>query len=353
MRFERFKRTLALFKEAATGWLRDDAFGAGAALAFYTVFSIGPLLVISTAIAALVIGEKEVQAQLVRWADSYLGREGAEAALNMIPGPMSVRSGLVATGVGIVTLFFGATGVFGRLKRSLNAMWGVRPETRPIVHRLLIDRLAAAAAAAGIGVVLFLGLLLSAGIAAAGSFVGRWVPLPAAVLFFVNLLFSLVIVTPLFALIFKFLPNAKVPWRSVWIGAVLTAVLFQAGALAMGAYLGTRVLASVYGPAGSVLAVLVWAYYSAQAVLFGAQFTKAHARAADDGGRAARGSCCAAARAASRAARSAGPSSSPSPNRSLSSGRARSTGSWCVTTSCRSTSTRRPSTASSSPVRRT
>ncbi|MHC4506816.1 MAG: YihY/virulence factor BrkB family protein, partial [Planctomycetota bacterium] len=137
-----------------------------------------------------------------------------------------------------------------------------------------------AAAAAGIGVVLFLGLLLSAGIAAAGSFVGRWVPLPGAVLFLVNLFFSLVIVTPLFALIFKFLPNAKVPWKSVWIGTALTAGLFQAGSLAMGAYLGTRVLATVYGPAGSVLAVLIWAYYSAQTVLFGAQFTKAHTRGA-------------------------------------------------------------------------
>ena len=276
MRFERFKRTLALFKTAATGWLRDDAFGAGAALAFYTVFSIGPLLVIATAIAAHVIGGEEVQAELVRWAERYFGREGATAALNMIRSAKSVRSGLLATGVGIVTLFFGATGVFGRLKRSLNTMWGVKRATRPIVHRLLIDRLAAAAAAAGIGVVLFLGLLLSAGIAAAGSFVGRWVPLPGGVLFFVNLVLSLVIVTPLFALIFKLLPNAKVPWRSVWIGAALTAVLFQAGSLAMGAYLGTRVLASVYGPAGSILAVLVWAYYSAQTVLFGAQFTKAH-----------------------------------------------------------------------------
>lgn len=276
MRFK-FKRTLALFREAGAGWLRDDAFGAGAALAFYTVFSIGPLLVISTAIAAHVIGGEKVQAELVKWAKNYFGREGADAALNMIRSAKSVRSGLLATSVGIVTLFFGATGVFGRLKRSLNAMWGVKPEARPIVQRLLIDRLAAAAAAAGIGVVLFLGLLLSAGIAAAGSFVGRWVPLPGTVLFFVNLALSLVIVTPLFALIFKFLPNAKVPWKSVWIGAALTAALFQAGALAMGAYLGTRILASVYGPAGSILAVLVWAYYSAQTVLFGAQFTKAHA----------------------------------------------------------------------------
>ena len=284
-----FKRTVALFREAGTGWLRDDAFGAGAALAFYTVFSIGPLLVISTAIAAHVIGSEEVQAELVRWAERYFGREGADAALNMIRSAKSVRSGLLATGVGIVTLFFGATGVFGRLKRSLNTMWGVSHETRPMVQRLLIDRLAAAAAAAGIGVVLFLGLLLSAGIAAAGSFVGRWVPLPGTVLFFVNLALSLVIVTPLFALIFKFLPNAKVPWKSVWIGAALTAALFQAGALAMGAYLGTRILASVYGPAGSILAVLVWAYYSAQTVLFGAQFTKAHALTPVGAGRPPRG----------------------------------------------------------------
>lgn len=270
-------RTLSLFRTAGAGWLRADPFGVGAALAFYTIFSLGPLLVIATAIAAHVVGGEEVQAERVKWAERYFGGEGAKVVENMIVSARNPRSGILATAVGLVTLFFGATGVFGRLKRSLNTMWGVRHETRPIAHKLLLDRLAAAVTACCIGVVLFLGLLLSASVAAVGSFLGRWIPLPAGLLFSLNLVLSLVIVTPLFALIFRFLPDVKVPWRSVWIGSVVTAVLFQAGSLVMGAYLGTRVLASVYGPAGSVLAVLIWAYYSAQTVLFGAEFTKAHA----------------------------------------------------------------------------
>lgn len=282
----RLKRHLSLFRSAGAGWLRDDPFGTGAALAFYTVFALGPLLVIATTVAAHLIGPEETKAEFVSWAERYLAREGARAVYDMIQGARTLRSGILATVIGIVTLFFGATGVFGRFKRSLNTIWGVKHETRPVVREVLIDwmiaRLAAAATACGIGVVLFLGLLLSAGIAAAGTFLGSWVPFLGRLLFFLNLVLSLVIVTPLFAFIFKFLPDAKVPWKSVWMGAIVTAVLFQVGALAMGAYLGTKVMTSVYGPAGSVLAVLIWAYYSAQTVLFGAEFTKAHATAKEE-----------------------------------------------------------------------
>lgn len=281
MRLKKLTKTSALFKAAGAGSLKDDTFGMGAALAFYTAFSLGPLLVIATAVAALVVGGEEVRAQLVSWGERYFGGEGAKAVENMIDGARSLRSGFTATAIGIVTLFFGATGVFGQLKRSLNAIWGVRPPPRPVVKRLLIDRLAALAAACGIGLVLFLGLLLSAAITALGGLLGRWLPLSGSLLHFMNIVLSLGIVTPLFALIFKFLPDAEVPWRSVWIGSAVTAVLFQGGALAIGMYLRASGFASVYGAAGSVLAVLIWAYYSAQTVLFGAEFTKAHATAKD------------------------------------------------------------------------
>ncbi len=281
-----FKRTISLFKSAGAGCVRDDTFGMGAALAFYTVFSLGPLFLIATVVAARLIGAEETQAQFVSWSERYFGSEGAkavfkisEAVFKMIQEARTLRSGLMAAAVGLLTLFFGATGVFCQLKRSLNVILGAEPGRKTILRLIVHDRLSALAAAVGMGLVLFLGLLMSTAVGAVGSFFGRWLPFSAGFLFLVNLALSLVIVTPLFALIFRYLPDVKIPWRNIWLGAAVTAVLFQVGALLVGMYLGGKVLASVYGPAGSVLAVLLWAYYSAQTVLFGAEFTRAHAEA--------------------------------------------------------------------------
>ena len=163
----------------------------------------------------------------------------------------------------------------GRFRRSLNAIWKAKPKPRPVVKRLLVERLAALAAACGIGIVIFLGLLMSAAFTSLAGHLGRWLPLPIGL--FANVALSLAIITPLFALLFKLMPSAPVPWRSAWLGAGVTAVLFQAGALGVGLYLNLSGLGSAYGPAGAVLAILVWAYYTSQTVLFGAEFTKAHA----------------------------------------------------------------------------
>ncbi len=269
---------LRLFRKAGAASIEDDTLSMGASLAFYTVFSIGPVLVIATMVAAQVLGAEEMRAQFLTWGGRYFGPSGAEAVSKMITGARGVRPGITATVVGAVTLFLGATGVFGQFRRALNRIWKAKPKPTPVVKRLLLERLAALGAACGIGIVIFLGLLLSAAFTSLAGTLGKWLPLPIGL--FANVVLSLAIITPLVALLFKLLPNAPVPWKSAWIGASVTAVLFQAGALTVGFYLNMTGLGSAYGPAGAVMAILVWAYYTSQTVLYGAEFTKAHANAA-------------------------------------------------------------------------
>jgi len=266
-------RTLRLLRRAGRASLKDDTLGMGAALAFYTVFSIGPVLVIATMVAAQVIGAEEARTQFLTWGERYFGPAGAGVVFDMIAGARGLRPGIAASVVGTVTLLFGATGVAGRFRRALNAIWKVKPKPRPVVKRLLLERLAALAAACGIGIVIFLGLLLSAAFTSLAGHLGRWLPVGL----FANVVLSLAIITPLFALLFKLMPSAPVPWKSAWLGAGVTAVLFQVGALSVGLYINLSGLGSAYGPAGAILAILVWAYYTSQTVLFGAEFTRAHA----------------------------------------------------------------------------
>ncbi len=266
-----------LLRKAGAASIEDDTLSMGASLAFYTVFSIGPVLVFATMVAAQVLGAEETRAQFVTWGERYFGSAGAKALFEMIAGARGLRPGITATVVGSVTLFLGATGVFGQFRRALNTIWKVKLKPSPVVKRLLLERLAALGAACGIGIVIFLGLLMSAAFTSLAGHLGKWLPLPASLL--ANVVLSLAIITPLVALLFKLLPDAPVPWRSAWIGAIVTAVLFQAGALAVGFYLNMTGLGSAYGPAGAVMAILVWAYYTSQTVLYGAEFTRAHATA--------------------------------------------------------------------------
>ncbi|MHC4248931.1 MAG: YihY/virulence factor BrkB family protein, partial [Planctomycetota bacterium] len=196
--------TLRLLKRAWKAGLEDDTLSMGASLAFYTVFSMGPVLVIATMVAAQVLGAEEARTQFVTWGERYFGPAGAKAVFNMIAGARGLRPGVAATVVGGVTLFLGATGVFGQFKRALNKIWQVKPKPTPVVKRLLLERLAALGAACGIGAVIFLGLLLSAAFTSLAGHLGKWLPLPASVL--ANVVLSLAIITPLFALLFKLLP---------------------------------------------------------------------------------------------------------------------------------------------------
>jgi len=273
----RVRDALGLFKRAGKASMEDNTLSMGAALAFYTVFSMGPVLVIATMVAARVLGAEEAREQFMAWGERYFGPAGAKVVFEMIAGARGLRPGIAAGIAGAVTLVLGATGVFGQFRRALNVIWKAKPKPSPVVKRLLLDRLVALAAAFGIGAVIFLGLLLSAAFTSLAGHLGRWLPLPVGLA--ANVVLSLAIITPLFALLFKLMPSAPVPWRSAWIGAGVAAVLFQAGALGVGLYINLSGLGSAYGPSGAVMAILVWAYYTSQTILYGAEFARAHATA--------------------------------------------------------------------------
>jgi membrane protein len=195
----------------------------------------------------------------------------------MIQRAEQPSTGLLATVVAVITLLFGASGVFGQLQDALNTVWGVEPKEGRGVWGFIKDRFLSFVAVVGTGFLLLVSLVLSSALAAVGKWFSGVLPLPEAVLQALNFLVSFVVITGLFALIFKVLPDARVAWRDVWVGAALTALLFTIGKFAIGVYLGKSNVASAYGAAGSLVIVLVWVYYSAQILLYGAEFTQVYA----------------------------------------------------------------------------
>ena len=197
----------------------------------------------------------------------------------MIQRANQPTTGIVATVVATATLLLGASGVFGQLQDSLNTIWGVQPKEGRGIWGLIKDRFISFAALLGTGFLLLVSLVLSAGLAAFGKWFGGWLPAPEVVLQVLEFLISFAVITGLFAMIFKILPDAQVAWRDVWVGAALTALLFTVGKFAIGLYLGKSDVGSAYGAAGSLVILLVWVYYSAQILLFGAEFTQVYANA--------------------------------------------------------------------------
>ena len=266
-----------LAKEAASDWSHDHAPRLGAALAYYTVFSLVPFLVVVIALTGLVFGQEAAQSAILGQIADLVGEQSAAAIKDMIQRADKPSTGLLATGLAIVTLLLGASGVFGQLQDALNTVWGVEPKEGRGVWGFIKDRFLSFVAVLGTGFLLLVSLILSSALAAAGKWFSSWLPLPEAVLHLVNFAVSFVVITGLFALIFKILPDAQVAWRDVWIGAALTAALFTIGKFALGLYLGKSNVASGYGAAGSLVLVLLWVYYSAQIMLFGAEFTQVYA----------------------------------------------------------------------------
>jgi membrane protein len=266
-----------LLKEAASDWSRDRAPRLGAALAYYTVFSIVPLLIVIIALIGLFFGEDAAQSAIMGQISSLVGEQSAAAIKDMIQRAEQPSTGLVATVVAVVTLLFGASGVFGQLQDALNTVWGVEPKEGRGVWGFIKDRFLSFVAVVGTGFLLLVSLVLSSALAALGKWFSGVLPLPEVVLQALNFMVSFVVITGLFALIFKVLPDARVAWRDVWVGAALTAALFSIGKFAIGLYLGKSNVASAYGAAGSLVIVLVWVYYSAQILLYGAEFTQVYA----------------------------------------------------------------------------
>lgn len=258
-------------------WSEINAARLGAALSFYTMLSIAPLLVVSIAIAGSVFGEQAARGQIVWQIQNLVGREGGEAIQAMLEHAKRPNAGLIAGLAGILTLLFGASGVFIELRDSLNLIWDVTGKKASGWKAILRERFTAFAMVVGIGFLLMVSLLANAAITAAGNFFGGMLPVPESVLQLINMAVSFVGVTIAFALLYRVVPDAPIEWRDVGIGAAVTAALFSIGKFLIGLYIGKAALGSAYGAAGSLVVFLVWVYYSAQIFFLGAEFTRCFA----------------------------------------------------------------------------
>jgi membrane protein len=270
-------RYLEVLKLAYTEWSEDEATRLGAALAFYTALSIAPLLVILIAVVGLVFGEEAARGEIVAEIGTLVGADAARTIEGAIEDARQPASGTIATILSIVTLVIGASGVVAELKSSLNRIWDVRVTDAGGLLNIVKDRLFSFAMILGVGFVLLVSLVVSAALSGLGKFMEGFLPVPEPLLHGANMVFSFFVVTALFALIYKYLPDAEVSWRDVWKGAIFTAVLFVLGKFALGLYLGKAGVGSAYGAAGSIIVLLVWVYYSAQIVFFGAEVTQVYA----------------------------------------------------------------------------
>jgi membrane protein len=256
-------------------WSKHDDQTWGAALSYYTVLSLAPLLVIAISIAGLIFGQKAAQGEIVNQVSGLVGAAGAEAIQTMLAHTKSPGAGIAASIIGFGVLLFGASCVFTALRRALNRIWEVKQPQGSSWWAMLRDEFFSFAMVAGIGFLLLVSLLVSATLSALGTFMGDFVPVgPVRI---VNWIVSLVVITFLFAVIYRVVPQQTLPWRGLRIGSFMTAVLFTLGKFLLGLYLGKVSVGSPYGAAGSLVVLLVWVYYSSQLFLFGAEFTRLYA----------------------------------------------------------------------------
>lgn len=268
------KQFFELAKCSYKAWSDDYASSMGAAIAFYTVFSIAPLLIIIIAIAGALWGEDAVRGEVINQLGGLVGSEGAESIQALIRSADKPTHGIVATVISVVILLVGATRVFSELQSALDRIW----EVPAVQHtagwwRMLRARLMSMGLVLGLGFLLLVSLVISAGLAAFGGWTTGLFPGWEVVLQGLNALTSLAISTVLFAFIFKYMPQASIAWRDVWIGAIVTAVLFEIGKVLIGLYVGKSSAVSSLTAAGSFVVVLIWVYYAAQVFLLGAEFT--------------------------------------------------------------------------------
>ena len=266
-----------LVKTVFSDWSEDRAPRLGAALAYYAVFSLAPLLVLLIGIAGLVFGQEAVESSVMAQVGGLVGEEGGTAISEMIRSARKPSTGIIATAIGLVTLLFGASGVFGQLHDALNTIWEVQPKPGRGILGVIRDRFVSFTMILGVGFLLMMSLVVSAALAALGEVLSGFLPGPELFLQAINLVVALAVITVLFALIFKVLPDADIKWSDVWIGAFVTAVLFTIGKFALGLYLGKSNVSSSFGATGSLIIILVWIYYSSQILFLGAEFTQVYA----------------------------------------------------------------------------
>ena len=259
-------------KETFGDYMEDNALSKGAAIAYYTVLSIGPVLVICIAIAGLVFGQEAATGAMVGQLRGLMGDQAAELIQTTIKSASNKSSGIIATVIGVVTLLATATGVFAEMQSSLNAIWKAEPKGG--LSAMVKARIASLGLVASLGFLLLVSLVVSAGVTALSGFVNQYLPFASLILQAVNIVISLVLVTVLFAAIYKILPDRHLEWKDVGVGAFGTALMFTVGKTLIGLYIGSSSVASSYGAAGALVVVLVWIYYSSQIFLLGAEFTK-------------------------------------------------------------------------------
>jgi membrane protein len=263
-------------KEAAGNWSSHKDARQGAALAYYSVFSLGPIIVIAIAVAGLFFGRDAVSDQVGSSIMDMMGETGAKAIQAMLADAGRPREGLLATALGLATLLFAAIGVVIQLKDALNTVWEVEEPQGTGVWHFVRSYVVSLAAVLSLGFLLLMSLVVTAGLAAVGTFAAPY--MPEWIFHLVSILVSLAVISVLFAMMFKWLPDASVDWHDVWIGAILTAVLFEVGKSAIGFYIGKQGLDSTYGAAASIIIVLIWVYYSSQIILMGAEVTHSFAK---------------------------------------------------------------------------
>jgi membrane protein len=272
------KKYLTMFKQTFTEFGEDKVPRLGAALAYYTIFSLAPLLLIAIAIAGLTFGREAAQGEIFGQLRGVLGANSAKMVQEMVTNAAKPKQGTLAAIFGVVTLILGASGVFGQLKDALNTIWDVPKKEGGGILGLIKARFLSAAMVFGVGFLLLVSLVIDSAISALGKFAGNRLPGGETLWLVLQNIVALAVVTVLFAMLFRFLPDLKIEWRDVWLGAALTSVLFVIGKFALGIYFGKSAVGSSYGAAGSLVLVLLWVYYSAQILLFGAEFTQVYAR---------------------------------------------------------------------------
>jgi membrane protein len=270
-------RLRAVLKETFTGWWNDNVPRMGAALAYYTLFALAPILIVVIAVGGMAFGPEAVRGEIVAQIQDLVGRDGAQAVQAILEGAAKSRWSIPATIIGAITFFLGATGAFLELQDDLDAIWRVKPRSRGnFLRDLLTQRIISFGLVLGFAFLLLTSLVVSAALSAVHTYMGSAFPGVAALWRAGYVVVSLGVITLLFAMIYKVLPDVKLKWEDVWVGALVTAGLFTIGKYLIGLYLGTSSFASTYGAAGSVIVVLVWVYYSSQVILLGAEFTRAY-----------------------------------------------------------------------------
>jgi len=278
MLFEKIKRFAFIFRDAFNQWLEREPFRSSAVISFYTIFSLPGLLVIIINLAGYFYGEEAVTRRISGEIGNMIGRDTASDIETIIANASVHQDFTFASLVGIATLIFGATGVFYQLQQTLNMIWEVKPQPKRKIVKMVLDRFFSFGLILAVGFLLLVSLVLSAMLSIVSSWVAYYFSDAFNILFrILDISLSLGVVTLLFAAIFKFLPDAKIPWKDVWVGALVTALLFVIAKFALGVYFGHSNPASAYGAAGTVILLMLWVSYAGLILLFGAEFTRIYA----------------------------------------------------------------------------